>query len=559
MKKTLASLLAVLAFTLAIAQTGVPGQIITSFVQTRDFNPANPTADIFRPCMLYLPSGYQGVPPMFTQPPHLLVYIHGIGDIGPANGSNVNALRNMGPLKMLHTGAWDGTGMYTNECSPTKFMVFAVQTSDFYISHDELEYALRQLSERFLFSSIIFTGASAGGERTVTYALDLTRSFRPSHIIPMSVVMAGSSPNIPTVVQGGMKMWAFVPDEQGSTFYESTTALAGNFNAAQSGSALLTVEPQPNAPGSHCCWDVFYNPSFRRNDGTGQMLNIYEWACKQAQFITEDPPQVFACPSWIGLPKKFAGYVTSLKEDKIGACNANCVIPLYTDDGNVTQGSIIWPGIEPGHYGFSTIKEKNRPANKHLVIDSYGEVTLFESCVSPAGYVSSSSVQDMTATCSKSCTAQIYTYTGTVDASSHLYNSDGTDFNGGWVEFGYSTTPNGTSQKKLGIRPDGTIYNFENCGGGRIRTVETIPPSQETNNTIRIFPNPAGKQLYIQLGNSKETVQVQLYNMSGVLVYVARAINSMHVITTNNFAKGVYQLKLTNKQGTIKTEKIIIQ
>jgi hypothetical protein len=119
MKKLFASLLAAVSFYAVTAQTGVPGEISTSFVQVRDVGAGTP---VTRPCMLWLPDTYTD--DIFTHYP-LLIYMHGHGDGGSPDGSNVNALKNMGPLNFLDDETWDGEATYGSISK--KFIVFAFQ------------------------------------------------------------------------------------------------------------------------------------------------------------------------------------------------------------------------------------------------------------------------------------------------------------------------------------------------------------------------------------------------------------------------------------------------
>lgn len=563
MKKAICSIFAALVVYAAFSQSGTPGQIVSSFVQVRDVG--DNSGPLQRPCMLYLPSGYAasiGGSPALC---HLLVYIHGIGDTGPADGSEITELRSMGPIKMLYDNTWNGTGMYTNDCSSTEFIVFAIQTSELYLNHAELEYALHQLYLRYSFGSITFTGASAGGEVTTTYSFDIGRTFRPGLMIPMSVPFTSTSANLSTVAQSGVKMWAFDRDATSTNFYITTSTLVNNFNAAVSGSARFTHVP--TTPPGHFGWDLFYNPSYKETIA-GQQMSIYDWICYEAKNFPPSPPFGY-CPIWLPASKIFAGYITTAQSDKLSSCNTTCTVPVYTDDGTISQGTTLYAnpwGDDMGgvgfHCGFSTSKLKNDRPNRYLVVTYYGEVTTYENnCVSPAGYVSTSSQESMDPTCTKPCSTQVYTYTGVVDATTTVYNQNGTAFNGAWAEYGYTTTQYGTAVKKVGISPTGGVFNFQNCSGGGI--VNPILPdiaiARPTEKSIRIFPNPASKYIYVQVAGYNEPTTVQLYNMSGVLVYTARITNTSHTIITSNFAKGVYHLKLTNKQGVIDSRKIIVQ
>jgi hypothetical protein len=563
MKKILASVLAAVLFCAATAQTGVPGEISTSFVQVRDAG--DNTGPTLRPCMLWLPDTYETDETYEWYP--LLVYLHGFGDGGPANGSSVSALKNMGPLKFLDTEEWDGTGTYTGEYGPVtkKFVVFGMQCPYFEnVDQDEFEYALQQLLLRYRIdpNRIIFTGASGGGESMMLYTYDLSRSIRPRHIIPMSVPDAGSSTNISTLASAGMKVWAFASDATNSNYYITTNAIVTNFNNAVSGSAKFTSQS-----GNHCCWDNFYDPDYTESDGLDD-LNVYDWAAKQSFAYSEEP----AYYDWT---YKFAGFITEPQSTKAAGCTTGTSIPIYTISGTVSSSNFIfssyngcWLHIcnrydgDGDHFGLSSLKGGS--AEQHVIISSYGITTTVESCLTLAGYVSSGTYGDPGGRCSASCSTAVYSNAGIIDEDVVLYTSSaGTAvFAGGWADFGFTTTHYGTATRTINVDGSGVILRDDACpySGPIANPQDFLPTDIAPNETIRIFPNPASRQLNIQLGSNADQITIRLYNLNGVLVYQSKANSRNHIITTEKFSKGVYMLKLSNSKGSIiQTKKIIIQ
>ncbi len=67
------------------------------------------------------------------------------------------------------------------------------------------------------------------------------------------------------------------------------------------------------------------------------------------------------------------------------------------------------------------------------------------------------------------------------------------------------------------------------------------------NEDIFIYPNPVANELIIEIANNKETVNFEIYNSIGQVVFNSSLIQKT-VIQTNNFAKGVYLIKLENKK-----------
>ena len=78
----------------------------------------------------------------------------------------------------------------------------------------------------------------------------------------------------------------------------------------------------------------------------------------------------------------------------------------------------------------------------------------------------------------------------------------------------------------------------------------------EINWEINIFPNPANEVLHIQQPNN-ETIQIQIYDTSGKLVY-KNTTNSTNLTIPLQFGTGVFEVNLQSGEK-IKTETIFIQ
>ncbi len=73
-------------------------------------------------------------------------------------------------------------------------------------------------------------------------------------------------------------------------------------------------------------------------------------------------------------------------------------------------------------------------------------------------------------------------------------------------------------------------------------------------NTIRVYPNPATDQIYIE--NGENIVKVEIYDLSGKLISVSK-YNSNAPIATGNLHPGFYMVKATYRNGQTSIEKII--
>ncbi len=78
--------------------------------------------------------------------------------------------------------------------------------------------------------------------------------------------------------------------------------------------------------------------------------------------------------------------------------------------------------------------------------------------------------------------------------------------------------------------------------------------SQELEKNITVFPNPANDILNI---DSKENISIELVNILGESILTKSNISGLHKIQINNYAKGIYFLKVSNTAGNNKIFKIV--
>lgn len=366
------------------AQEGTPGQIKSSFVQVKDDDVRN-NKPVRRPCLLWLPASYSDNSNSPFYP--LLIFLHSSKEGGNVNGTDVNALKKNGPFYFLQNKKWNGTADYGGNCGQPGFIVFAMQANiGSAIDAGEVNYAIGQLLLRFRIDEtrIIFTGINEGAETILRYIFNSTYSYQPKLVLPMSVPFTSDHTALTSVAKRGTKVWAFTFDKDikaGIDYRSTTVRLASNFNKAVVNSAKLTI-----TTGTNCCWNKYYDPAFKEPDSsnTKQPLNIYEWIMKNISWGDASPP-IYTCPDYVITPFKFAGYISAAKQNKKKAIGSLCDTPVYTLDGKIKPGSIIYSQKSGEnfvgnnlHYGYSTLKLKATAANRHLVIDPEGKVITFE-------------------------------------------------------------------------------------------------------------------------------------------------------------------------------------
>ena len=65
-----------------------------------------------------------------------------------------------------------------------------------------------------------------------------------------------------------------------------------------------------------------------------------------------------------------------------------------------------------------------------------------------------------------------------------------------------------------------------------------------TNNNFSISPNPCTDKLLINIGNRFENKKVEILNLEGKIVYSQLTNTDKIIVNTNNFPKGIYNLRL---------------
>ena len=102
------------------------------------------------------------------------------------------------------------------------------------------------------------------------------------------------------------------------------------------------------------------------------------------------------------------------------------------------------------------------------------------------------------------------------------------------------------------------MRNFDNCRTiSIIRNNTSTGISETVKSTISIAPNPANEFINIQ---SKDLIStLEIYNLQGQLMMSEKSGSSIHQLSLLNFKTGIYLLKVTMKDGSIVSKKIVKQ
>ncbi|MCC6635904.1 MAG: T9SS type A sorting domain-containing protein, partial [Chitinophagaceae bacterium] len=83
-------------------------------------------------------------------------------------------------------------------------------------------------------------------------------------------------------------------------------------------------------------------------------------------------------------------------------------------------------------------------------------------------------------------------------------------------------------------------------------------PELTLNKNIKLYPNPANKQVYVQLPQSAEiNYNIKVTNMVGKIVLQQKATNSTEQLNISKLSKGTYIVEIIDSKGNRTTEKLV--
>lgn len=87
----------------------------------------------------------------------------------------------------------------------------------------------------------------------------------------------------------------------------------------------------------------------------------------------------------------------------------------------------------------------------------------------------------------------------------------------------------------------------------------------DTGNSIGVYPNPAGEQIFIEIASDEEQeVGVEFYNLNGQRVlsdHILTAIEgkSIFILPLDELPHGIYMLQVKKSDGTVHTQKVVVK
>ncbi len=231
---------------------------------------------------------YEALPPGYstntsTNYP-LLIFIHGLGEVGNGSAASLPLVLRNGPPKLINQGSFPSS--FTVNGKTSSFIVISPQLNgqDFtggvpinaLIDYVVSRYRIDQ-------SRIYVTGLSMGGGVTWNYAGALG-SNRVTAIAPICGNIPAYLGLANEIGRANIPVWAFHNENDGTVTVANTRDWMTKLTAYRP-----AMNPQPKATifaaSGHDAWSRAYDPNYRENN-----MNVYEWMLQYSKGGTVPPP-----------------------------------------------------------------------------------------------------------------------------------------------------------------------------------------------------------------------------------------------------------------------------
>ncbi len=215
----------------------------------------------------YLPQAYSSE----SQTYPLLVFIHGVGELGDGSPSSLTTVLRNGPPKLINEGSFPTT--FTVNGQVFKFIVISPQFLGWPSATDiqgVIDYAVR--TYRVNTNRIYLTGLSMGGGGVWDYA-SYSSAFanRLAALLPVCGASGPTPEKAQVIASANLPVWATHNQIDGTVPPENTIGWINAINSSSPKPTVLAKKTIFPAEG-HDAWSATYTTSFRENN-----LNVYEW------------------------------------------------------------------------------------------------------------------------------------------------------------------------------------------------------------------------------------------------------------------------------------------
>jgi hypothetical protein len=222
----------------------------------------------------YLPQGYDGV-----QQFPLMVFIHGVGELGDGSPAKLPLVLRNGPPKLINAGRFPVS--FTVNSRVFKFIVISPQFTAWPSPADVdavINYA--KANYRVDISRVYLTGLSMGGGAVWDYAGATGAPFAQglAAIVPISGASSPTMPKAKQLVKYRLPIWALHNQNDPTVTSANTIRYVDSINKARN-IAIASATPVGPAPqktifpaSGHDAWTKSYDPAYKENN-----MNVYEW------------------------------------------------------------------------------------------------------------------------------------------------------------------------------------------------------------------------------------------------------------------------------------------
>jgi len=242
--------------------------------------------------------GYLYTPDVVSGKLPLVIFAHGLGETGNADGSQVQKLNTNGPFAFLTKG-WKPNFLALAMQAPT--------SAAWSISPESIEYVLKNdpnVKKNWDGKNVLITGLSAGGAVVIQYAKKYNKA--DYAYIPMSPVDRWVDNKAPLG-----KYWFFTGTNDVMSPKQMSVDMVNQVKAVGQEGILSTPFT------GHGPWNPSYDPTYK-DSATGK--NIYDWWLSTATTPPVEPP----VPTVYKLIVKDSSGATLLQKDV--TTNINIVI-----------------------------------------------------------------------------------------------------------------------------------------------------------------------------------------------------------------------------------------
>jgi dienelactone hydrolase len=219
---------------------------------------------------VYLPAGYNQSSASFP----LMFFIHGVGELGSGNSTDLPAVLRNGPPRLIAAGTFPSS--FTVNGKTSTFIIMCPQFINIPQAPD-LNACLAWTIQHYRvdISRIYFTGLSMGGGNIWNWAGFTDNAKQLAALLPVCGAYQDSPQQCQVIASDNLPVYATHNEDDPtvpSSYTINNVNMINSSNPPPNPLAVDTIFPNV---ASHDAWTTTYDPNFR-NPRVGN-LNVYEW------------------------------------------------------------------------------------------------------------------------------------------------------------------------------------------------------------------------------------------------------------------------------------------